>query len=541
MKNKFKLIIRLFQFGKYLAKYYVLAVGFAVLGFVVTVVIPVYLLNLFFTIEPSWIHLIGLCLLAILRGLMRYGEHYYGHYVAFRVLAKFRMLVFSKLRKLAPGKLDTQNKGQLLKVIGEDIEALEVFFAHTLPPISTAIIVSVILMVYFASIHIYLALIALVTYIILAIIIPNVFAVKLHPLLQKQNTLKKAYTAQFLEILNGIFDLVQNHKTKSFLSDLNGKSKAVNLQEKQIAGVGIIQSASSFFVIGLMILLFSIIAFQLDNKLAALSGVVVFAGSFAPYLELARLPLGLKKALNAASDIFELFDEKEIDKSGDKNIFVLEEVNVKEVLFSYDNRDQLILNQVNLQVSNNQIIGIIGKSGSGKSTLMKLIMKWYLPTTGTIYLNQENLFELDGNQLQNEICYVGQFPKIFNQTIRENLTLGKEISEEEIVEVCKRCNIWDVIERLDKKLDTPLRFDSKIFSAGELQRLELARAFLKKANCYIFDEPTSNLDSLNEAIFLNLIKEYCEGIVFLISHRKSTTSIADVVYSVENGNLERRV
>ncbi len=192
MKNKFKLITRLFQFGKYLAKYYVLAVGFAVLGFVVTVVIPVYLLNLFFTIEPSWIHLIGLCLIAILRGLIRYGEHYYGHYVAFRVLAKFRMLVFSKLRKLAPGKLDTQNKGQLLKVIGEDIEALEVFFAHTLPPISTAIIVSVILMVYFASIHIYLALIALVTYIILAIIIPNVFAVKLHPLLQKQNTLKKS-------------------------------------------------------------------------------------------------------------------------------------------------------------------------------------------------------------------------------------------------------------------------------------------------------------------------------------------------------------
>lgn len=540
MRNKLRLMLRLFQFGKELSKYYILAVLFAVLGFLITVIIPVYLLNLFFKVSPNLIHLVILILLAILRGLMRYGEHYYGHYVAFRVLAKFRKLVFNKLRKLAPGKLDTQNKGQLLKVIGEDIEALEVFFAHTLPPISTAIIVTIILMIYFISINFYLAIIAFVTYFILAIIIPNLFANRLHPLLKKQNELKKSYTAYFLEVLNGIFDLVLNHKTKPFLSELNMKSKEVNIQEKKIASVSVVQSATSFLVIGIMILLFSVVTFKGNDLILSLSALIVFSGSFAPYLELARLPLGLKRALNAATDIFELFDEKEINKSGEYTTEEITKINVNQVSFSYEKRAQTILDQIDLSVSNNKIIGVIGKSGSGKSTLMKLIMKWYLPQ-GKIQLNDMDLLKLDGHQLQNEICYVGQFPKIFNQTIRENLSLGKEVSEEEIIEVCKKCNIWNVIEKLEKRLDTPLRFDSKIFSSGELQRLELARAFLKNANCYIFDEPTSNLDSLNEALFLNLIKQHCNGIVFLISHRKSTTSIADEVYCVENGKLERIV
>lgn len=532
-------MLRLFDFGKYLAKYYILAISFAVLGFLITIAIPVYLVYLFFVVKPDWIHLVILCVLAIARGLMRYGEHYYGHYVAFHVLAKFRRLVFNKLRDFTPSKLDNQSKGQLLKVIGEDIEALEVFFAHTFPPIMTATINIIILMIYFINVNVAFALVALLTYVLLAVVIPLVFAKYLQPLLLNQNEIKKKYTDYFLQVLNGIFDLVMFNKTKQYFSKLNERSVEVNAIEKQVATVGLVQSASSFLVIGLMIMVFAIVAFNQVNTITALTSLIVFTSSFAPFLGLARLPLGLKRSLNAASDIFALFDEVVTNKTGDKVTSNIETITTKQLSFSYENRDQIILKNVNLELSEDKIIGIVGKSGSGKSTLVKLIMKWYIATLGKIQINEVNINELDPNKLQENICYIPQYPKIFNQTIRENLTLGNAIAEDKIIEICRKCNIWDVIEKLDEKLDTPLRFDSKIFSAGELQRLELARAFLKNANCYIFDEPTSNLDSLNEAMFLKLIKENCKGMVILISHRKSTTSIADEVYQVEDGIFKR--
>ena len=546
MKDSIKLIIRLINFMKKLLPVILLAVFFAVFGFLITVYIPARIISLGFDAlngeKIKIISLIVLVILAISRGLFRYGEHYFGHFVAFNVLADFRREIFSKLRRLAPSKLDSQDSGALLKLIGEDVEALEVFFAHTLAPITTGTIVSIVLIVYFLQYNFHLSLIAIIVYFILAVIIPNVFSSKLKPHLEVQQKYRKSYTSYFLESLRGMKDLLQLGVEKERFKNLSKESRIVNKKERNVAKLNFLQFSYSFLTIGFGVLAFAFVDFILVNKNVisvkdAVITLVVFSSSFAPFLELSRLPLGLGRALQAAKQTFSLLDENEpVGNDGSKEIEKINEIKFENVDFSYPKRDKMIFENLNLHFEDEKIVGLVGESGSGKSTLMKMVMKWYMAKSGKISLNEEDILEIDSRKLQEKIAYIPQFPQIFSQTIRENLVLGNDkITDEEILEIAEKCRLKDVILSTENVLDTKINSEKIIFSSGEMQRLELMRALLKRADVYIFDEPTSNLDTLNESIILNLIKENCKGMVFLISHRMSTVSFSDVVYKVENG------
>lgn len=546
MKDSIKLIIRLINFMKKLLLVILLAVFFAVFGFLITVYIPARIISLGFDAlngeKIKIISLIVLVILAISRGLFRYGEHYFGHFVAFNVLADFRREIFSKLRRLAPSKLDSQDSGALLKLIGEDVEALEVFFAHTLAPITTGTIVSIVLIVYFLQYNFHLSLIAIIVYFILAVIIPNVFSSKLKPHLEVQQKYRKSYTSYFLESLRGMKDLLQLGVEKERFKNLSKESRIVNKKERNVAKLNFLQFSYSFLTIGFGVLAFAFVDFILVNKNVisvkdAVITLVVFSSSFAPFLELSRLPLGLGRALQAAKQTFSLLDENEpVGNDGSKEIEKINEIKFENVDFSYPKRDKMIFENLNLHFEDEKIVGLVGESGSGKSTLMKMVMKWYMAKSGKISLNEEDILEIDSRKLQEKIAYIPQFPQIFSQTIRENLVLGNDkITDEEILEIAEKCRLKDVILSTENGLDTKINSEKIIFSSGEMQRLELMRALLKRADVYIFDEPTSNLDTLNESIILNLIKENCKGMVFLISHRMSTVSFSDVVYKVENG------
>lgn len=546
MKDSIKLIIRLINFMKKLLPVILLAVFFAVFGFLITVYIPARIISLGFDSlngeKIKIISLIVLVILAISRGLFRYGEHYFGHFVAFNVLADFRREIFSKLRRLAPSKLDSQDSGALLKLIGEDVEALEVFFAHTLAPITTGTIVSIVLIVYFLQYNFHLSLIAITVYFILAVIIPNVFSSKLKSHLEIQQKYRKSYTSYFLESLRGMKDLLQLGVEKERFKNLERESKIVNKKERNVAKLNFLQFSFSFLTIGFGVLTFAFAEFILVNKNIisikdSVITLVVFSSSFAPFLELSRLPLGLGRALQAAKQTFSLLDENEpIGNDGNKEIEKLNEIKFENVDFSYPNRDKMIFENLNLHFEDKKIVGLVGESGSGKSTLMKMVMKWYMAKSGKIFLNDKDILEIDSRKLQGKIAYIPQFPQIFSQTIRENLVLGNEnISDEEILEIAEKCRLKDKILSTENGLDTKINSEKIIFSSGEMQRLELMRALLKRADVYIFDEPTSNLDTLNESIILNLIKDNCKGMVFLISHRMSTVSFSDVIYKVENG------
>ena len=547
MKDNIKLVVRLINFMKRLLPVILLAVFFAVFGFLITVYIPAKIISLGFGVlngEDLKIYsLVFLVVLAISRGLFRYGEHYFGHFVAFKVLADFRREIFSKLRRLAPSKLDSQDSGELLKLIGEDVEALEVFFAHTLAPITTGTIVSILLFIYFLSHNFVLSLIAIAVYFTLAVIIPNVFSSKLKPHLEIQQKSRKSYTSYFLDSLKGMKDLLQLGVEKERFKNLERESKIVNEKERKVSKLNFLQFAFSFLVIGFGVLAFAYADFVLINrKLITVKNAVitlaVFSSSFAPFLELSRLPLGLGRALQAGRNTFRLLDEEEPGvNDGRKEIVNLDEIKFENVDFSYPNRDKLIFENLNLHFEDKKIVGLVGESGSGKSTLMKIVMKWYMAKNGKVFLNEDDILEIDSKKLQEKIAYIPQFPQIFSQTIRENLILGNEnITDEEILEIAEKCRLKDKILSTENGLDTKINSEKIIFSSGEMQRLELMRALLKKAEVYIFDEPTSNLDTLNESIILNLIRENCKGMVFLISHRMSTVSFADVIYKVEKGN-----
>ncbi|MBF0779869.1 MULTISPECIES: ABC transporter ATP-binding protein [unclassified Granulicatella] len=524
-----------------------LAVSCAVLGFLTSVLIPFFIVTQTFLILShqaiDWAIYIPLMLsLGVLRGIFRYGEHYFGHYIAFRVLANFRNMIFHKLRRLAPTKLDDKKSGVLLKMIGEDIEAIEVFFAHTLPPISTASIVSVLLAIYYMHVSVWVTLVALLTYAILAIYLPIRFAKVLHPLIKQQSQIRKQYMAAFLESLRGMADLVQFKKEQVRFKQLEKSSQHVIEKERQVYQGQAQQTMVTFLVVGISIFVMAILVsyLYLQHTITLQTAVgctIVFSTSFAPYLELSRLPFGLKKALKAAEDVFNLLDEPEEQTSGEKSIQHIGDISLDNMSFTYPKTEQVIFNQQTIHFPKHKLIGLVGESGSGKSTLMKLIMKWYATTQGTIHIHDTDISQINRHDLQSKIAYIPQIPQLFSQTIRENLTLGKDIPDDIILKTAEKCYMKERILAAPKGLDTLVNSQSHLFSSGEKQRLELIRALLSGAECYVFDEPTSFLDSLNEAAFLNVVKQHCKGSVFLISHRDSTVSCADIVYKVENQQL----
>ncbi|HEP1474066.1 TPA: ABC transporter ATP-binding protein [Streptococcus pyogenes] len=546
-RSTLSLVWRLLTLMKTLLPWIILAVGFAVMGFVITVSIPTGIAYLgLLAIRQEVIPILALYLLialAFLRGFVRYGEHYFGHFVAFHSLAAFRNLIFKKLRALSPACLDSQDSGYLLKMIGEDIEALEVFFAHTIAPICTAILSAGLMFWYFCQSSWQLALLALATYACLAIVIPIYFANILQVLLKSQNEGRKDYLSYFLESLRSVKDLLQFQVLDEQFERLIKKSNHVNALDRNVAQAQFLQMALTFFWLGLMILAFSYMVFDgiCRDSLSFDKGLltfIAFTASFSPFLELGRLPLGFKRAMNAARNIFNLLDENVIVDEGTKQIDRLRSVSFEDLSFAYPKRQELVFKDLSVTFQEKGIIGIKGESGSGKSTLVKLIMKWYNWKTGDIFLNDRNSCLLNAAKLQDTIAYVPQTAQLFQQSIRENLTFGRQdISDESIWNLAEACGMKDRLLACKEGLDTIIKSPSD-FSAGEGQRLELMRALLKDASCYIFDEPTSNLDSLNEAILLDLIKTHCQGLVFLISHRPSTLACADHLFCVKNGFLK---
>lgn len=550
-RSTLSLVWRLLTLMKTLLPWIILAVGFAVgfavMGFVITVSIPTGIAYLgLLAIRQEVIPILALYLLialAFLRGFVRYGEHYFGHFVAFHSLAAFRNLIFKKLRALSPACLDSQDSGYLLKMIGEDIEALEVFFAHTIAPICTAILSAGLMFWYFCQSSWQLALLALATYACLAIVIPIYFANILQVLLKSQNEGRKDYLSYFLESLRSVKDLLQFQVLDEQFERLIKKSNHVNALDRNVAQAQFLQMALTFFWLGLMILAFSYMVFDgiYHDSLSFDKGLltfIAFTASFSPFLELGRLPLGFKRAMNAARNIFDLLDENVIVDEGTKQIDRLRSVSFEDLSFAYPKRQELVFKDLSVTFQEKGIIGIKGESGSGKSILVKLIMKWYNWKTGDIFLNDRNSCLLNAAKLQDTIAYVPQTAQLFQQSIRENLTFGRQdISDESIWNLAEACGMKDRLLACKEGLDTIIKSPSD-FSAGEGQRLELMRALLKDASCYIFDEPTSNLDSLYEAILLDLIKTHCQGLVFLISHRPSTLACADHLFCVKNGFLK---
>lgn len=270
-----------------------------------------------------------------------------------------------------------------------------------------------------------------------------------------------------------------------------------------------------------------------------LVAVILLMSSYGPVIALSNLSNNMLQTLASGERVLGLLAEEPALKEvvNGKKVENIQQLEVENLHFSYGS--EAILTQINLRLNKGQILGIHGRSGSGKSTLLKLIMRFYDPQSGEIRLNQTALSELDTANLRDNMAYITQQTYIFNESIYENIVLAnRQATKQQVIEAAKNAGIHDFIMSLPAGYDTKITEMGNNLSDGEKQRIGIARAFLHNAPIILLDEPTSNLDSLNEAIILqSLLKVKAEKLIILVSHRASTMAICDQVIQIENGRL----
>lgn len=478
---------------------------------------------------------------ALLRGILRYAEQSSNHYIAFKLLALIRDRVFVALRRLCPAKLEGKDKGNLISIITSDIELLEVFYAHTISPIAIAIIFCVVMVVFISMYSIVLGMIALAAYVTVGVIIP--IAVSKISGSDGENFRKKSgeLSTFVLDSLHGISELIQFGSGKKRSDKMSEKTEDLLKTEKamkQKTGTNMAVTNTVIFAFDIILLITAAFLYQSGTVGfdSVIIPVIALMSSFGPVVALANLGSTLQNTFAAGNRVLNILDESPVveEITGKKDV-AFTGAKAENVTFAYG--DEIILNNVSADIMENSVVGIIGKSGSGKSTLLKLLMRFWQVQKGDIKISDTSIEDINTSNLRDIESYVTQDTHLFHDSIKNNLKIAKlDATDDEIISACKKASVHDFIMSLPNGYDTMVGELGDTLSGGEKQRLGLARAFLHNAPLMLLDEPTSNLDSLNEAVILKSLNEERDNkTVVLVSHRESTMKIADTVYCVENG------
>ena len=482
---------------------------------------------------------------AVARGFLRYGEQLSGHYIAFKILYILRDKIFTVLRKLAPAKLEGKEKGNLIALITSDIELLEVFYAHTIAPISIAIITNSIIAIILSLINPIFVVIAAAFYLIVGFVIPYVSSSFAKEAGVKYRNIFGESNNYVLDSLRGLKEVLLYKNGEERLKNINKNSIRLNKSLDKIKEHEGIIRATTDITIMIAILTFVLLGMSkfISGEItftAAIVAIVIVASSFGPVVALSNLSNTLLQTFACAERIFELLDEDpHVEEVVGKNDIVCNEIVYNDVSFSYPNRKESIFENTSLTIKKGEKLALIGESGIGKSTFIKLIMRFWDVNNGDIKLDNIDIKDVNTKSLRSAQRLVSQETYLFNESIRDNIRIGnKNATEEEVIEASKKASIHDFILTLPKGYDTKVGELGGNLSSGERQRVGLARAFLKDSEVLILDEPTSNLDALNEGEILKSINENCKDkTIILISHRKSTTAICDKVYKLENKKI----
>ena len=551
-KSGFLIMKRLILELKPLIPYMCITITMGVLGFLAAISITSFSAVAILSVidngfKVSFISaIIVVVICAILRGPLRYIEQLSGHYIAFKILVILRDKVFTALRKLAPAKLEGKEKGNLISLITSDIELLEVFYAHTIAPISIAVITNLIISIILYSINPYYGLTGLLLYIIIGFCIPY-FTSKIGKKAGMEYRNKFGETNSYLlDSLRGLKEVLifkNGEKRKENIhklsEELNSKQKKIKLHE------GVIRATTDFTIMVGMIG-FTILGLYLyiEGKINLGQGIlaiVILSSSFGPVVALSNLSNNLLQTFASAERLFNLLDENPevIENPGERTLTNMD-IEYKDVTFSYKGREDILKN-INIDVKRGDSIAIVGESGSGKSTFVKLLMRFFDANSGDIIFGNENLKTLETKTLRDNQVLMSQETYLFNETIEDNIKIGyQNATKNEVEEAAKKASIHEFIVTLPKGYKTKVGELGGYLSSGEKQRIGLARAFLSKGNTLILDEPTSNLDTLNEGEILKSIKENKKDkTIILITHRKSTASICDKTFRLKNKKLVR--
>ena len=498
------------------------------------------------TIALSYGWIIALAIgCGVLRGILRYLEQYSNHYIAFRLLAVLRDKIFGALRTLCPAKLESKKKGSIIAMITSDIETLEVFYAHTISPICIAVIVSLAVFIFVGNVsHWYIALAALVGYIMVGIVLPLVSSARLKASGVRYRAEFAAFNAFFLDSIKGIKDIVLNNAGESRKAEVDRRSDELLAETKKMKNDTARAFSATELTVSAIIIAALVIGIILVNC-GMLSigrmiiGVTAVFGSFGPVIAVSALPGNLTQTFASGDRVLDLLSEKPAVKPVENGSeFTFERLDVDDLSFSYDGETQ-VLSDICMHAQKGEIIGIVGESGCGKSTFLKLLLRFWQKDGGSICYNGTDIDAISEPSLLENVTMVSQTTYLFDETIEDNLRIAKPgASQEEIENACRMASIHDFIASLPEGYKTRTGALGDDLSSGEKQRLGLARAFLRGSGLILLDEPTSNVDSINEGIILKALRQQKRSkSIILVSHRESTMAVADRVYRVEKGRM----
>ena len=502
------------------------------------------------TIALSYGWIIGLTIsCGVLRGLLRYFEQYSNHYIAFRLLAVLRDKIFGALRVLCPAKLESKQKGSIIAMITSDIETLEVFYAHTISPICIAVLVSVAVFLFVGFVSSwYLALVALVGFLTIGIVVPLISSGRLKESGVKYRAEFASFSAYFLDSIKGIKDIVLNNAGEEREKEVNKRSDGLLAETKKMkhnitrAGSAIELTVSVFVLITLAVGILLVRNDMLSLGRMIIGMVTVFS-SFGPVIAVGSLPGNLTQTFASGDRVLNLLAEKPaVEAVTNGKDFDYENLDVKDLSFSYDGQTE-VLKDVKMHAKKGEIIGIVGESGCGKSTFLKLLLRFWERSGGEINYDDIDIDQINTDSLLKNITMVSQSTYLFEETIEDNLRIAKpDATQEEIENACKMASVHDFIMTIPDGYKTQVGALGDNLSAGEKQRIGLARAFLRGSELILLDEPTSNVDSINEGIILRALKEQKnKKSIILVSHRESTMAIADRIYQVAGGVMTEEV
>lgn len=488
-------------------------------------------------------------LCGVMRGLLRYIEQYSNHYIAFRLLAVLRDKIFASLRVLCPAKLESKQKGSIIAMITSDIETLEVFYAHTISPICIAVIVSlcVFLFVGFVSSW-YLALVALLGFVTVGIVVPLISSQKLKASGVRYRAEFASFNAYFLDSIKGIKDIVLNNAGKEREKEVNERSDILLRETKKMKhdttkASAVTELCVSLFIVATLAVGIWLVASDELSVGRMIIGVVAVFGSFGPVIAISALPGNLTQTFASGDRVLNLLSEKPaVTPVKDGETIEYENLCVDKLNFSYDGNTQ-VLKDICMHAKKGEIIGIVGESGCGKSTFLKLLLRFWQKSNGEIKYNGIDIDNINTESLLDNVTMVSQVTYLFDETIEDNLRIAKQdATMAEIEEACKLASVHEFILTLPEGYKTRVGALGDNLSAGEKQRIGLARAFLRGSELILLDEPTSNVDSINEGVILKALKEQkSKKSIILVSHRESTMAIADRVYKVEKGRMYEQV
>lgn len=548
-QNKALILFRMLKLVKPLSGYMFLAVLLGTLGYLFAEFIPILggeaiLIGIGVQTEITWKTVVILLLsFALLRAIFRLLEQRTNHYIAFTLLAIIRDRVFKALRRLCPAKLEGRDKGDLISLITADVELLEVFYAHTISPICIAVVSETVMCLFIGSFHPLLGLLAMVAFLLVGIVLPVVISKRSKTTGDEIRAEAGAISAHMLESIRGIDDTLQYSYGDKRLEEISTKTSGLSERQSVLSKL----TGTNMAIANMLILLSDIgmlfaCTWLYTNGQVDFDGLVIpliaLMSSFGPVSALAALGTTLQSTVASGARVLAIIDEEpETEDISGYDPISFNGAEAKDVTFSYGGED--VLKNYSIKVGTNRITGIVGKSGCGKSTLLKLLMRFWKVGSGDIQISDKSIEEINTDNLRDMESYMTQQTQLFKDTIANNIRIGKlDATDEEVIEACKKASVHDFIMTLPEGYETKVGELGSTLSGGEKQRIGLARAFLHNAPFMLLDEPTSNLDSLSEAVILKSLKEEAkEKTVLLVSHRQSTVRIADEILTMEGGRI----